>query len=118
MGAAHDVRVFQPQAYRVHDEHSGRIAVWILHPSGSKRGAVLMGATMKWALVSKGNSLGVGSPSSFMERLERAFPGNFPMDFCQGDLERLRGMAAVDEDFDKLIQLIEHHGAIRVWPEY
>lgn len=82
-----------------------------------------MSAVICWEPVAKekANRLKVGSPSLFLEALECGL-GRDSGEFGQGDLERLRGMASMIKGdanpFNEMVELIELHGAIRIWGEY
>ena len=67
--------------------------------------------------------LDVCQPSSFISAMDRAF-GDSPWVLAQKDLDRLQGMNCVCDressaakEYQKLIELVVRHGAIRVWPE-
>lgn len=68
-----------------------------------------------------GKDLAVGSPSSFIKCMERAF-GTFPCTLSASNFPTLRGMAAMegsgDNHFVKLIDAIEDLGEIEVYAEY
>jgi len=66
--------------------------------------------------------LDVGSPSSFLDTLEKAFHTRTPR-LSETDLPVLQGMAACwqygdDSPYQQLIDAIEQLGVIEVWPEY
>lgn len=66
--------------------------------------------------------LDVGSPSSFLDTLEKGFGTRTPR-LSEADLPVLHGMAACwqyghDSPYQQLIDAIEQLGVIEVWPEY
>jgi hypothetical protein len=67
----------------------------------------------------KPNCVDTGMPSKFWSVLQKAFhvPSAAAFFLTREDLPTLRGMAALDCNFEQLITAIEKHGGIRVWPE-
>jgi hypothetical protein len=82
-----------------------------------------MGATITYRIVRPNKPLGVSLPSHFQETCKKIF-GSLPKTFVTGDLERLRVVAAMQEDdanqeaWDRLIELVEKHEEIEVDASY
>jgi hypothetical protein len=83
-----------------------------------------MSATIYWEPVVPTTSehLSTPAPSWFMEVLEEAH-FELPHIFDSDDLPTLKAMAAAAgkanrKPFDQLIEAIEKHERVRVWPEY
>ena len=80
-----------------------------------------MGASILWKPVRpEGKSLGFGGRSSAIEAFRRAF-GEEPWVFTGADVAKLEGINAAlreDEAMNKLIDAINTHGTVEVWPQY
>lgn len=83
-----------------------------------------MSANLYWEPVKrKKHSLTTMAPSSFMEKLERAFNSRTPT-LRERDIPVLRGMLAVESgerernDFLALIEALDHHEEIEITAEY
>jgi len=79
-----------------------------------------MSASICWRKVDPNpETLPVLAPSAFMEALDRAGM-ELPHAFDTDDIPVLRGLAAGSnlDGFKELIELIERHGMIKVWPQY
>jgi hypothetical protein len=64
----------------------------------------------------------VGAPSLFMSFLEEAFGCGFPMRLGSDHLSVIRGLSigaeGMRQSFEELMEIIEKHGEIELWPEY
>lgn len=76
-----------------------------------------MGASIYWRPTNRGRNLSVGAWSSFLDALRKAF-GELPVKLSEKDLPTLRGMAAVDGEFGRLVALIEENGEIEIYAEW
>lgn len=77
-----------------------------------------MGANIYWLPVEPGISLEISTPSTFIEIMEKVF-GRFPCSLGMRDLEKLRGMAAIEpEMFEQLLNAVEKHKTIKLWAEW
>lgn len=79
-------------------------------------------ATIHYRKTSKTDPhLSVGSPSAFIEALERAF-GSFPVELDESAIPVLKGMAAAStfsaRDFQEVVDKIEQHGGIELYASY
>lgn len=85
-----------------------------------------MSATIYWepaCVDMKEKHLSCWAPSSFMEQLENRLGERPPTYFDEEDLIGLRELAKTNCDgggnpFQELVNAIQIHGSIRVWPEY
>ena len=80
-----------------------------------------MGASIVWQPI-ESSSLGVNTPSHFIEVMERAF-GKLPLTLDIGSIPILQGIVAAQDDygakpFSDLIDAIQKHENIRVWAEW
>lgn len=86
-----------------------------------------MSATIFYEPVKQNSkSLDVSAPSTFQDRLAKAFGGDWttvlPRIFGKDDIPTLQGMSATQiEDnnpYQQMIDLIEKYDQIRVWAQY
>lgn len=81
-----------------------------------------MGATIHYRLKRPEKTLEVALPSSFMANAKKVFGFcGSSMTFGREDLERVRVLAAVNENesgWEQLAKLIEEHGDVEIWAGY
>lgn len=81
-----------------------------------------MSATINWERINTNPKYlkKVAAPSSFMEAMER-LGYSLPCTVDQSTIPNLAGMAALAGEnsvYQELIELIDEHGAIRLWATY
>lgn len=83
-----------------------------------------MGATIRWEPVEKTfTTIEVAAPSAFVNAMTRGY-GHSPWTLTKNDRQKLEGMAAAvgtdseRKPYEEIIDRLNYHDAIRVWPEY
>lgn len=83
-----------------------------------------MSASICYRFLSTVNkTIPVSSPQAFMKLLREAFDSDEPWQFDSECIPILKGMAAFKsfgepDPFQYIINQIEKHGPIEIWPEY
>jgi hypothetical protein len=77
-----------------------------------------MSANLYWQpVIIKKRYLSTMAPSSYIASLQKAF-GQLPVQLGQSDIGILKGMAAVNNDFEELIKILHDFDSITIWAEY